>query len=501
MSQFTGSMPEERWNILLIEDDPDDYLLTRAILNDARQGRFTIDWQRTFESGLEAIIAQPYDVALLDYGLGEHSGVDLLQAAASRGCQVPVILLTGRGSYQVDLQAMQAGAVDYLNKAEVTPALLERSIRYAIERRQTEAVLLAQKQQLEWQNRQILESEERFRLTLSRTSIVVFTMDRDLRYTWVHNPPFGLCEKDFLGRTDEEILGEDAAGGFTALKRAVLESGTGQRREVVTGIGGVWLYFDMSIEPLHDAAGQVCGLTGAAVDMTQLRQLEARQVKYNTQVHLQRLLLENREQERLQIARDLHDGPIQDVIALIFAIDMAQQGSTDLEHIKTLREISAGAQKLVSELRSVCNQLRPPTLSQFGLARTIRSLAEEIHRRHPELVFQFELADDTHRLSDSMRLALYRIFQECLNNIIRHANAHRVSVRLQVTEDEAQLTVADDGRGFDVRSDDWTPYAQAGHLGLVGMKERAEAIGGTLQVQSSPGAGTQVNVIIPITYL
>ena len=491
-------MPETFWNILLIEDDHEDYLLTREILTDARQGRFKLHWVNTYQAGLEAICSGQYDIALLDYELGVMTGLDLLRSVADRDSQVPVILLTGRGSYDVDVEAMQAGAMDYLSKSEVTPALLERSIRYAIERRQSAEILREQKFQLEIRNQQIRESEERFRLTLARTPIVVFTMDRELRYTWVHNPRHNLSNADFLGHTDEQVMGSEAATDLTAMKRSVLETGQGLRREVELNYNGEWARYDMSIEPLPDGEGQIMGVTGAGVDITLLRQLEARQAEITTQVHLQHLLLENREQERQQIARDLHDGPIQDLIALIFAIEAAQQGSDNPKMIRSLREITGGAQKLISELRGVCNHLRPPILAQFGLSKAIHSLAKDLHRKNPELLFQLDLADDTNRLTDATRLALYRIFQESINNIVRHAGATQIIARLSFDQGCAELEITDNGAGFEVNDDDWMEYARHGHLGLVGMKERAEATGGKLYLSSHPGEGTHLRIEVPI---
>jgi signal transduction histidine kinase len=113
-------------------------------------------------------------------------------------------------------------------------------------------------------------------------------------------------------------------------------------------------------------------------------------------------------------------------------------------------------------------------------------------------MFQLNLTDDTHRLTDAVRLALYRIFQESLNNIIRHSSATLITVRLTFYENTAELIVCDNGTGFQVDGEDWVEYARQGHLGLVGMKERAEATGGVLQLTSRPGEGTQIRVVVPV---
>jgi diguanylate cyclase (GGDEF)-like protein len=120
--------------VLLIEDDEDDYIITKEMLDEIKEIKFELEWARTYSAGLEFITENEYDVCLLDYHLGAQTGLDLLHAAIEKGCTLPVILLTGQGGRQVDLEAMYAGAADYLVKGKVDAVGLERSIRYAIER-------------------------------------------------------------------------------------------------------------------------------------------------------------------------------------------------------------------------------------------------------------------------------------------------------------------------------------------------------------------------------
>ncbi len=124
--------------ILLVEDDEDDFILTRDMLSSSADGHYQLDWVSTYEEALETISQKQHDAYLIDFRLGAYSGLDLLAEASARGCHAPLILLTGAGGYEVDLAAMNAGASDYLAKNEMTPPLLERSIRFAIERKRSE---------------------------------------------------------------------------------------------------------------------------------------------------------------------------------------------------------------------------------------------------------------------------------------------------------------------------------------------------------------------------
>jgi signal transduction histidine kinase len=136
-------MPDRTIRVLLIEDDPDDYLLTRDQLAQVHGRSFELDWESTYAGGLEALARDAHDVCIVDYHLGEHSGLDLLHAATEAGRNTPLIMLTGSsGAQQADTAAMRAGADDFLVKGSIDPTLLDRSIRYAIERRRLERRLL-----------------------------------------------------------------------------------------------------------------------------------------------------------------------------------------------------------------------------------------------------------------------------------------------------------------------------------------------------------------------
>lgn len=131
-------MVDKEIKILLIDDDEDDYVVTRDLLSEATNLRYELHWISSYKEALGRLCENKYDVYLLDYRLGSHTGLDLLQKASCQGCRSPFILLTGEGDHETDIKAMKAGAADYLVKGEISAPLLERSIRYAIERKRTE---------------------------------------------------------------------------------------------------------------------------------------------------------------------------------------------------------------------------------------------------------------------------------------------------------------------------------------------------------------------------
>jgi signal transduction histidine kinase len=198
-------------------------------------------------------------------------------------------------------------------------------------------------------------------------------------------------------------------------------------------------------------------------------------------------------EERSRLARELHDATVQTLFSLSLTAEAAVSLlSSDPEaaavEVRRIQELAQGA---VAELRSLVFELRPPALDEEGLVATLAKLLEVLGRVHGLSV---ELVGSSQaRLEPQVETGLLRIVQEALNNVVRHASAGRVRVAVEIGERAVTTTVADDGIGFD-------PQARAilsRRLGLTSMRERAQALGGTLVISSHPGAGTTVSVTVP----
>lgn len=141
--------------VLLVEDDADDRLLIMDMLSESESLRFEVDWTATYDTGEEQVRQNRHDLYLFDYRLGAKTGLDLLNVAVNIGCIAPVILLTGQKADGIDIEAMRAGAADYLVKGQFNSALLSRSIRYAMERKRVEAALWQYAVQIERKNAEL----------------------------------------------------------------------------------------------------------------------------------------------------------------------------------------------------------------------------------------------------------------------------------------------------------------------------------------------------------
>jgi signal transduction histidine kinase len=207
---------------------------------------------------------------------------------------------------------------------------------------------------------------------------------------------------------------------------------------------------------------------------------------------------QGQEAERARLAQELHDGPVQDLIALGQQAEMARRlvGRGETERAQALLEETRQAElETVDELRRIIGALRPVYLEDLGFLPALEMLVHQTAERIPTHV-KLEKVGDVRRFAPEVELAAYRIAQEALNNAVQHAHAQNIVVRISYDPEGLTLSVADDGVGFALppRPDVLT---RADHFGLVGMQERATRLGGTLQIDTTPGTGTRITVHLP----
>jgi len=202
------------------------------------------------------------------------------------------------------------------------------------------------------------------------------------------------------------------------------------------------------------------------------------------------------EEERQRLARELHDETAQTIGALSIALDRARHGLRDAppDVVDQLQEAHSITKRLLEETRRLILDLRPMALEDLGLVPAIRWYAET-HLQQQGVTTAIELDQPAVRLPPHMEVALFRIAQEAINNIAKHAEAQRATIRLFFRDSAVRIAVADDGRGFDVDR----VLASAGEsVGLMGMQERTRLLSGRFDIRSEEGKGTQVTVEVPV---
>lgn len=203
------------------------------------------------------------------------------------------------------------------------------------------------------------------------------------------------------------------------------------------------------------------------------------------------------EEERRRLARELHDDTIQSLIALNQQIQLAHMTAPDETSKERLTTMQNMAEQTVADLRRLTRDLRPIYLEDLGLVPALEMLARDMSKAL-SLPITFETRGAGRRLPPNTELALYRIAQEGISNVARHAQATQAVVSLTYDSDSICLSIRDNGKGFNV-PDSPAEMAPAGHYGLLGIQERAEAIGARLQIQSAAGAGTNLMVSLTLT--
>ncbi|MGV0105869.1 histidine kinase [Nostoc sp. DSM 114160] len=241
--------------VLLVEDNPGDVLLLQELFKEVIAVVVELMPVERLYEAVNYLTNETFDVILLDLSLPDSQGLQTFVIAHNQAKATPIIVLTGINDETLATSAMQQGAQDYLVKGQVTGDLLVRSMRYAIERQRADNALR--------------QSEERFRVALKNSPIFVYNQDKDLRYTWVYNPPSGLTVEKILGKQDLDIIPVEDAQHLIAIKRRVLTTGIGTREEVSITIKDTTRYYDLTVEPLRNQTQEIIGVTCASIDISE----------------------------------------------------------------------------------------------------------------------------------------------------------------------------------------------------------------------------------------
>jgi len=249
----------------------------------------------------------------------------------------------------------------------------------------------------------------------------------------------------------------------------------------------------------RDDRGQPVRMVGTHTDIHARKKVEEALVQSEQNIrHLSRQLIKQSENEKKRIAQDLHDDFGQMLTALQLGIEMVQkqqfEDSQELEF--HCARLLGTIDYLERELHSLCDNLRPVVLDDLGLAATLQWIAKELDRQTPGTAIKVKLNNQDKRLPADIELVFYRIAQEAMNNALKHANASRIDVELLQGERLVTLRISDNGSGFDKSGQKRQASLRWG-LGLLGMHERAAAIGGNVVIKSTPGTGTIVECTAP----
>ena len=343
------------------------------------------------------------------------------------------------------------------------------------------------------------ESQGRFEAFMDDSPAVAWMKDEELRFVYVNRTweqRFQRSLAEIRGRTDLDIRPTEVGERLRQHDRDVLAAGNAKVfEEMVPNPDGRPRYWQVYKFPFTDAAGKRY-VGGVAVDVTERKEAEARRLAYAERLEeLSRRVLEAQEEERRHLARELHD----EFGQLLTGINLnlrAIRARLAAEARPGVEDSINAVTEAIRQTRNFSLDLRPPVLDDFGLVPALRWYVERLSGR-AELVVELETDLPGGRLPTHIETACFRIAQEALTNVLRHARARRVRVEAKQHGPRVYLSIRDDGVGFVVPSVTGEGAHTEG-FGLLGMQDRARLVGGQMAVESAPGLGTLIRVEIPV---
>ncbi len=252
----------------------------------------------------------------------------------------------------------------------------------------------------------------------------------------------------------------------------------------------------LAAAPLVDpVSGEVIGEISTMRDITQLKRAREAEAELAQNRRLTQIIQASLEEERRVIARELHDelGQCVTAVRTIGTVIAQRTEATDPDIHRSARTIVEVAGHIYDTVHGIIRQLRPSALDHLGLSDALEEAVGRWRELHPDMIFTLDVQGDVSALGETVNITVYRIVQECLTNIVKHARARRAEVQVRRVDRRLLVEVRDDGRGLT------EPEAQrATRFGLLGMRERAEALGGQFTLDGAPGQGLRVCVELPL---
>ena len=495
--------------VLLVDDDEDDYIITRDLILRIA-GRYHLDWVNNYNGALDAIQRREHDVYLLDYRLGERTGLELLCVSQQSNARAPMILLTGQGDQEVDMQAMKAGAADYLVKGQLNADILDRAIRYAIKGKHAEENLRRDRDLIS----RIMETSPVGIVVANQAGIITFANRRAEEVLGLSKEAVagGTCSVLDWQTTDPE--GHPLPGQAQSLKQ-VLESGQPVQdvHHAIDRPDSHRTLLSTNATPFFDAAGEINGMVITVEDITERLMLEA----------------QLRQSQKMESVGQLAAGVAHDINNILTVIQghaglllNAVPPSTD--STRSIKQISAAAERAASFIRQLL------TFSRKQIFRSkildLNAVLHNLKGMLPRLIGE-DIALEIHCQAElpCIQADAGMVEQIVMNLAVNSRDAMPKGGKFIITTSAAEidaaylrqhpeaqvgsfvcLTVADTGCGMErkVLQRIFEPFfttkevGKGTGLGLATVYGVVKQHHGWIEVQSEVGVGTTFKVFIPV---
>jgi two-component system, sensor histidine kinase and response regulator len=506
MSREGTGPPAKPLRVLLIEDDEDDFILTEELLNHLPDQPVELEWASDPARGLALAHDYIFDVALVDYRLGAWTGLELIEKIRKQAPRIPCILLTGEVRGNLDIEALQAGAADYLSKAEINGQLLHRSIRYAIERKRNEEALR--------------ESESRFRTVANAVPVLIWMTDAENRCNFVNQSWLS-----FRGTKMADEMGEGWAAGLhpedaarlaDTCGRAFQDRATFETEFRLLRHDGEYRWMLDSGTPLHHPDGSFSGFVGTCVDITERRRAAEELAQARDQA------MDHSRLKSQFLANMTHEirTPMNGILGMTGLLLQTGLTPEQRELTDSVRSSGHALLRIIDDIldfsRLEARRLQIDAAAfnlQAVVEDTLDLLSEAARARKIELVSWTDPNVPLGLVGDAGRLR--QVLVNLIGNGIKFTERGEVSVTVSLVSEERdratiRIEVRDTGIGMAketqerlfeafMQADGSTTRKYGGTgLGLAICRELVDLMGGRISVESARGRGTTFQTILPV---
>lgn len=471
--------------VLLIEDDEDDYILTKDLFSEMSLMNFTLYWEPDFEKGREKVLNKEYQIYLIDYRLGEKTGIELLREARSYGNTNPIILLTGQGDREVDLLAMREGAADYLVKGNIDSNSLSRSLRYALTA--SHAI------------QELNEKEKKYRNLFEKSIDAIFVTNKELLFLDVNSSMLKLLDydKSHMLRMNLKDLFESIES-YNAFKEDLLKFGRTREFEVLLkNAEGKNIECIINSTALVDANNQVNGYQGIIHDISLRKRAE------------QELIMAEKYSMGGKIARSIAHEVRNPLTNLHLALEQLKEEVGDENEMIELYSdiIKRNAERIDQLITELLSSSKPKqlTLSEENLNEvvdeTLELTLDRLNLKKMKLVKKLDPELPTLKLDkDKFNMAILNIIINAIEAMDEGKGVLEISTYTE--NGNAVLIIKDNGKG--IPKDDLTklfdPFFTGKRsgmgLGLTTTQNIIKSHSGKIQVDSKVGEGTTFKIML-----
>ena len=465
--------------ILVVEDDA---ALLRLIQKNLQRDGFCTEGAANGAEAIAHIISNPPELLLLDYRLPDMTCNQVVETLAEQQRSIPFIVITGHGDEKVAVEMMKLGARDYLVKDSALLDLLLSVVKRVVEQSALE--------------KQLADMEKQYHVIFENASDAIWVQDLDGNIIAANEATarlLGFSRRELAEMNMARFLSKEALDASVEVQQK-LQQGEDINNPYELRLNrkdGTEAILRLTTNSLLSGSHPV-GFQHVARDVT-----EERRSQDNLRFYLQQVT-KAQEEERKHIARELHDVTAQRFIALSHHLEefTRSNGSLTPDKLLLLAKLREQVKEALQEVRCFTRDLRPPVLDDLGLLPALEWLSDDLKDRFG-VEANLRVLGTQRRLSPEAELLLFRIIQEAVTNVRRHAKASKVEVTVEFGKDETRAIVHDNGIGFNPPKT-LGDLSRVGKLGLIGMQERAQLLGSSLKISSKPGAGTTVVVEAPV---